>query len=223
MLVKNWMTEQVHTISAETSLLKISKLLKTNGIHRLPVVDGQGRIMGIVSDRDVRDASPSKATTLNMYEMHYLLAELTAKDIMTPHPLTVKPSDTVETAAMLMLDNTVGGLPVVDETSGGLVGIITDHDVFKALVSITGVREAGLQIGVDVSNERGAMRPVYDAIRSFNGRILSVLSSDGQEAGRRHVFVRIRPLASRQEEEALVASVGEKARLLYWTRNTGSD
>ncbi|MDR1856585.1 MAG: CBS and ACT domain-containing protein [Desulfovibrio sp.] len=216
MLVKNWMTPQVHTITTDTSMLKMGRMMKEHAIHRLPVVDDRRHVVGIVSDSDIRDASPSKATTLGMHEMNYLLAELTAKDIMTARPLTVKPSDSVEKAAMLMLDNTVGGLPVVDD-DGVLVGIITDHDVFKALVNITGVREGGLQIGVDVPNEQGAMRPVFDVIRSFKGRILSVLSTNNQE-GRRQVFVRIRPLDTKEEEEALIAAVGEKAGLLYWSR-----
>lgn len=76
------------------------------------MLDDKGHVVGIISDRDVRDASPSKATTLDMYEMHYLLAELKAKDIMTSRPFTVKPTDTVEKAAMLMLDNKFGGLPL---------------------------------------------------------------------------------------------------------------
>ena len=137
MLIQNWMTTEVITVTPETSLLKIGKLMRDNNVRRLPVLDGKGRhVVGIISDRDVRDASPSKATTLDMYEMHYLLAELRAKDIMTPRPFTVKPTDTVEKAAMMMLDNKFGGLPVVEE-SGRLAGIISDQDVFKALVSIT--------------------------------------------------------------------------------------
>ena len=112
MPVQNWMTTDVVSVTPETSLLKVGKLMRDHHIRRLPVLDDAGRVVGIISDRDVRDASPSKATTLDMYEMHYLLAELKVKNIMTPNPLTVKPSDTVEQAALLMLDHKVGGLPV---------------------------------------------------------------------------------------------------------------
>ena len=163
MLVQNWMTTEVITVTPETSLLKIGKLMRDNSVRRLPVLDDKGHVVGIISDRDVRDASPSKATTLDMYEMHYLLAELKAKDIMTPRPF--KPTDTVEKAAMLMLDNKFGGLPVVEE-SGRLVGIISDQDVFKALVSITGVREGGIQLGIEIANQPGAMKPVFDLLRA---------------------------------------------------------
>ena len=102
MPVQNWMTTDVVSVGPDTSLLKVGKLMKDHHIRRIPVVDEQGQVIGIISDRDVRDASPSKATTLDMYEMHYLLAELKAKNIMTAKPITVKPTDTVEQAALIM-------------------------------------------------------------------------------------------------------------------------
>lgn len=217
MLVRNWMTKEVVTVSPETSLLKIGKLLRDHKIRRLPVVDTSGKVIGIISDRDVRDASPSKATTLDMYEMHYLLAEIKASDIMTPTPLCVKPTDTVENAAMAMLDNRIGGLPVVDD-DGKMVGILADHDVFKALVNITGVREGGIQLGLSVPNVQGGMRPVFDILRKHGARILSVLSSNN-DAGERNIFLRIRNLESRKAEEDLVDEVRSVCNLLYWARN----
>lgn len=217
MLIRNWMSADVIAVTPETSLLKLSKLMRDNNIRRVPVVDEKGCLAGIISDRDVRDASPSKATTLDMYEMHYLLAELKAKDIMTPRPFTVKPTDTVEKAAMLMLDNKFGGLPVVEE-NGRLAGIISDQDVFKALVTITGVREGGIQIGIEIANQPGAMKPVFDMLRAHGARILSVLSANNQE-GDRQVFLRIRDMESREAEEAVIAAVKQHARLLYWARN----
>ena len=102
------------------------------------------------------------------------------------------PPDTVEKAAMLMLDNKFGGLPVVEE-SGRLVGIISDQDVFKALVSITGVREGGIQLGIEIANQPGAMKPVFDLLRAHGARILSVLSANNQE-GNRKVFLRLREM-----------------------------
>ncbi len=217
MLIQNWMTTEVITVTPETSLLKIGKLMRDNNVRRLPVLDDKGHVVGIISDRDVRDASPSKATTLDMYEMHYLLAELKAKDIMTPRPFTVKPTDTVEKAAMMMLDNKFGGLPVVEE-SGRLVGIISDQDVFKALVSITGVREGGIQLGIEITNRPGAMKPIFDLLRAHGARILSVLSANNQD-GDRQVFLRLREMESREAEEAVIADVKWHAHLLYWARN----
>lgn len=217
MLVRNWMTTDVVTIAPDTSVLKIGKLMREKNIRRLPVVNAKGELVGIVSDRDVRDASPSKATTLDMYEMRYLLAELKANAIMTANPITVKPTDTVEKAAMIMLDNKIGGLPVLDD-DGRLCGIIADHDVFKALVNITGVREGGFQIGFAIPNVQGGMRPVFDILRKRGARILSVLSSNN-EAEKRNVFLRIREMESREAENALIDEVRGVCDLLYWARN----
>lgn len=217
MLIRNWMTTDVISVRPDTSLLKIGKLMHDHDIRRVPVQDDDGKVVGIISDRDVRDASPSKATTLDMYEMHYLLAEIRASDIMTKNPVTLKPTDTIEKAAMIMLDQKIGGLPVVDE-NGVLRGIISDHDVFKALVNITGVREGGFQLGFSIVNKKGAMRPVFDVVRQHGARILSVLSSDNNE-GERNIFLRLRDMESREAEHALVEEVKSHCNLLYWARD----
>lgn len=215
MLVRNWMTPEVITITPDTSLLKIGKLMRDNNVRRIPVVDKEGRLKGIVSDRDVRDASPSKATTLDMYEMHYLLAEIKASNIMTANPLTVKPEDTVEMAAMLMLDHKIGGLPVVE--NGELKGIVTEQDVFKALVNITGVREESFQVGFAIANRQGAMKPIFDLVRQREARILSVLSSNNNE-GERHIFLRLRHMPQ-EREDALIDEIKEHCNILYVARH----
>ena len=219
MPVQNWMTTDVVSVTPETSLLKVGKLMKDHHVRRLPVLDDSGRVIGIISDRDVRAASPSKATTLDMYEMHYLLAELKVKNIMTPNPLTVKPSDTVEQAALLMLDHKIGGLPVVEE-SGKLVGIISDHDVFKALVDITGARLGGLQFAIELPDLPGTARPVFDLLRTHNARLLSVLTVSNED-GNRHLFIRVRDLGSKTAEDALMEEVAKLGRVLYCIRQNG--
>ncbi len=213
MPVQNWMTTDVVSVGPDTSLLKVGKLMKDHHIRRIPVVDDNGQVVGIISDRDVRDASPSKATTLDMYEMHYLLAELKAKNIMTAKPITVKPTDTVEQAALIMLDNKVGGLPVVDD-SGKLVGIISDHDVFKALVDITGARMGGLQFAIELPDQPGTARPLFDLLRAHNARLLSVLTVSNDD-GNRHLFIRVRDLENAKAEQELMDGVGKLGKVLY--------
>ena len=213
MPVQNWMTTDVVSVGPDTSLLKVGKLMKDHHIRRIPVVDDNGQVVGIISDRDVRDASPSKATTLDMYEMHYLLAELKAKNIMTAKPITVKPTDTVEQAALIMLDNKVGGLPVVDD-NGKLVGIISDHDVFKALVDITGARMGGLQFAIELPDQPGTARPLFDLLRAHNARLLSVLTVSNAD-GNRHLFIRVRDLENSKAEQELMDGVGKLGKVLY--------
>ncbi len=213
MPVQNWMTTDVVSVGPDTSLLKVGKLMKDHHIRRIPVVDDNGQVVGIISDRDVRDASPSKATTLDMYEMHYLLAELKAKNIMTAKPITVKPTDTVEQAALIMLDNKVGGLPVVDD-NGKLVGIISDHDVFKALVDITGARMGGLQFVRELPDQPGTARPLFDLLRAHNARLLSVLTVSNAD-GNRQLFIRVRDLENSKAEQELMDGVGKLGKVLY--------
>ena len=190
MLVENWMATNVIAVKPDTSLLKCRNLLKEHQIRRLPVVDDQNRVVGIISDRDVKGASPSKATALEVHEMQYLLAELKAKDIMTAKPVTIKPWDSVEQAAIIMMDKKFGGLPVVSEDNK-LVGIITDQDIFKLLINITGARDTP-----------GSMRVIFDTMRKHNARIISVLSSY-MEDNKRQIYVRIRSM----EESAVEALV----------------
>ena len=213
MPVQDWMTADVVSVGPETSLLKVGKLMKDHNVRRIPVVDERGHVIGIISDRDVRDASPSKATTLDMYEMHYLLAELKAKSIMTAKPVTVKPFDTVEHAALIMLERKVGGLPVVDDT-GKLVGIISDHDVFKAMVDITGARLGGLQFAIELPDQPGTARPLFDALRAHDARLLSVLTVCKPD-GNRHLFVRVRRLENPEAEVRMMQDVSGLGKVLY--------
>lgn len=218
MLIRNTMTPNVITVTPDTSMLKASKLMKEHDIRRLPVVDAHNRVVGIVSDRDIKSASPSKATTLDTHELYYLLSELKIKDIMTPNPVTIGPLATVESAAMIMEEAGFGGLPVVDE-SGVLVGIITDTDVFKVLISITGARQGGVQLAFELPDKRGTLRPILDTLREHQTSIISILTSvDAEDPETRRVYVRIRPLAH-EAEEALVAALRKQHNLLYWARN----
>jgi acetoin utilization protein AcuB len=132
-LVTDWMTSEPITVTPETGLMDAHALLSGHNIRRLPVVRRGGKLVGIVTLGDVREASPSDATSLSIWELNYLLAKLTVADIMTPKPITVSASDTIAKAARLMLEQKVSGLPVV-ETDGTLVGIITESDIFRLVV-----------------------------------------------------------------------------------------
>ena len=132
-LVKDWMQKKVITAGPNMGMLEAHRLMSRNRIRRLPVVGRHGKLLGIVTRSDVRQAEPSEATTLNVWEMNYLLAKLKLGDIMTKDPLHVRPEDTIKIAANLMHQNKIGALPVVDENDC-VVGILTESDIFRVLI-----------------------------------------------------------------------------------------
>jgi len=132
-LVKDWMTPNPITAPPELTLPEALQLMKKHNIRRLPVVDGS-RLVGIVTRGDLRGAQPSEATSLSIFELHYLVGRITLKQIMTPSPLTVPLTATIQDAARLMLQRKVAGLPVMDDDR--LVGIITESDIFRLVVSM---------------------------------------------------------------------------------------
>jgi acetoin utilization protein AcuB len=131
-LVGNWMTPEPITITSETTLPEAHRLMKEKNIRRLPVVH-EGKLVGIVTWGDIREASASDATSLDIFELHALLDKLPVRQFMTRNPITVHTITTIARAAQLMLEHKIGGLPVVDQHRR-LVGIITESDIFRMLV-----------------------------------------------------------------------------------------
>ncbi|MEW5913073.1 MAG: CBS and ACT domain-containing protein [Thermodesulfobacteriota bacterium] len=216
MLVKYWMTTDPITATPDTSVMKASQLMKENNVRRLPVVDKNGKLVGIVTDRDLKEASPSKATTLDVHELYYLLSELKVKDIMSRKVVTITPDETVEKAAVIMLEHKVTGLPVVD--NGKVVGILSQGDVFRVLISITGVYRGGVQFAFNLADRPGSIKEVADVIRKHGGRMVSILSSyDLCEEGCRNVYIRIAELAE-DKLQALVKELEGNFPLLHWHR-----
>jgi len=218
MIIKDWMTTDVITIDPEASMMRAAKLMKEKGIRRLPVVDDKGKVVGMLSDRDVKEASPSKATTLDVHELYYLLSEIKVKNIMTPSPITIRETDTVVKCAAIMHDKKISGLPVVDD-QGALVGIMTQNEVYRVLLSITGVYHGGVQIGLQLPDERGSLKEVLDSLRAHKARVISVLTSYDQVAsGHRKVFIRIMDMEKSVLNE-LKKELSDKHQLDFWVRD----
>ena len=144
--------------------------------HIPPSGHARRKLVGIITDRDIKEASPSKATTLDVHELYYLLSELKVKDIMSRNIITCSPEDTVEKAAVIMLENNVSGIPILDST-GKLVGIISKGDVFKVLISITGIYRGGVQFAFNIPDKPGTIKQVADVIRAHGARMVSILTS----------------------------------------------
>jgi len=199
-------------------MIKAGRMMRERKIRRLPVVDKDGKLIGIVAERDLKAASPSDATSLDMYELTYLLSEMKVKNIMTTSPRFLRPTDTVERAALIMRDLKIGSLPVID-ADGKVVGIITDTDIFRLLVSITGIDQGGIQIGLRLGTAEGSLKPVLDALRGHEARIISILSSyDRADPSRRDVSIRIQGLPETRERE-LHTLLEKNCQVLSWTRD----
>ncbi|MCG6917609.1 MAG: CBS and ACT domain-containing protein [Deltaproteobacteria bacterium] len=211
MLVKDWMTREVISVDEDVSIMKASALMREKGFQHLPVLR-QGRLTGIVSDRDLKEAHPSKATTLDIHELYYLLDKLKVEKVMSKNPHTLGGHETTEKAAALMLKYDISALPVVDQ-KGDLQGIITKGDVFRAMVSVSGIYQAPLQLCVEVEDRPGAIREVTDVIRAYGGRMVSMISTYEQATkGFRHLYIRTKDV---ENEEALFAELEGKFKLIY--------
>ena len=221
MLVKGWMTSDVMTIDEDTSMMKASQIMKENNIRRLPVMQ-KGKLVGMVTDRDIKEASPSKATTLDVHELYYLLSELKVKDIMSKNVFTIGPEETVEKAAVKMLEHRISGLPVVND-KGKVVGVITQGDIFKVLVSLTGVYRGGIQFAFNLEDRPGSIKEVGDMIRKHGGRMVSILTSyDMCDEGCRHVYIRIKEIPE-DKLKALTDDLDKNFILLYTVQDSLKD
>jgi acetoin utilization protein AcuB len=213
MLVKYWMTTEVITVDEDVSLMQASKLMKEHGIKHLPVIK-EHRLVGIVSDRDLKEAQPSDATSLDIHELYYLLDKVKIKSLMSTDLHTTTGEEVIERAAALMLDHDISSLPVVDQ-EGKLKGIVTKGDLFRGLIAISGIHQTQLQIGLEVVDQPGAVKKVTDLIRAHGGRVVSI-TTHYEEApeGFQHLYIRCKAL---ENEEALFEDLEENFKILYRT------
>jgi acetoin utilization protein AcuB len=191
MLVKERMTSPAMTVTADTSFQDALKLMRDQKFRRIPVVDQEGRLIGIVSERDLLHASPSPATSLSVWEVNYLLWKLKVADIMTHHVITIAQDAPIEDAANLMVTRKIGGLPVVDSACR-VVGVITETDIFKAFAEMLGSGEKGVRLTIKVPSGSGTLARLSQAIYEAGGLIVSVGSLDKESAKERELIIKVR-------------------------------
>lgn len=172
MLVRELMTPNPVTVNPDTSVPEALRLLRERKVRRLPVVDSHGRLVGIVSDKDLLYASPSPATTLAVWEIPELLGKIKVEKVMTHDVVTVAEKTPLEEAARLMADRKIGGLPVMQGPD--LVGIITETDLFKSLLELLGGRRSGVRIAVAVPAVKGVLSKITTAIFQAGGDIVGL-------------------------------------------------
>ena len=174
MFVKDQMTVNPVTVTSATTIADAAELMKKHRFRRLPVVD-IGKLVGIVTDRDLRKASPSSATTLSVHEADYLLSKALIKDIMTKKVLSIGSEATIEEAALVMYNNRIGGVPVVDKNQD-VVGIITETDIFKCLVDIMGLPSGTTRVTIRVPNKAGVITEITGIYADLGINITSMAS-----------------------------------------------
>jgi acetoin utilization protein AcuB len=213
MLVKNWMSRKVITINEDDSMQVAMKLLKAHNIRMLPVVKDH-KLVGVLTDRDIKRASASDATTLEIHELIFLISQIKAKEIMTKNPITVPYDFTVEETAEVLLKNKISGAPVLD-ADGKIVGAITQTDLFNALISLTGVGKRGIQFAFELEDRPGSIKEVADIIREYKGRMVSILSTyERVPEGKRKVYIRAYGI-DRPKLAELKEALKKAATLLY--------
>ena len=182
-------------------------------IGMVPVMK-RGKLVGIVTDRDLKRSSPSDATTLEIHELLYLISKIKVEKIMTKDPITVPFDFTVEEAAEILMKNRISGAPVVDQ-NGKVVGTITKGDLFRVLISLTGVGKRGIQFAFQVEDLPGTIKAVADIIRHYGGRMVSILSTyEHVPKGYRKVFIRMLGV-ERDKLPQLEDDIRKNATLLY--------
>jgi acetoin utilization protein AcuB len=189
------------------------RLMKENAIKMLPVLK-KGKLVGILTDGDLKRASASDATSLEIHELLYLLTQIRIKNIMTSNPITVPDDYTIGETAEILLENAISGAPVVDR-KGQIVGVITQSDIFRVLLGLTGVKKKGIQFAFITVDRPGSIKELTDMIREHGGRMASILSSyEGVPEGRRKVYIRAYDIDS-SAGDTLAEKLQAIATLLY--------
>lgn len=178
MAVKDFMTTEVISVTPDTKVAKATDLMREKVIHRLPVLDGD-KLVGLVTEGTIAEASPSKATSFSVYEMNYLLNKTTVKAIMIKNVITVSQFASLEDAVYLMRENNVSVLPVVD--NGKVEGIITDKDVFDAFLKIAGYGEPGIRLRLVMKNEIGVLERISDLVTENGFNVSSIIQLNNKE------------------------------------------
>lgn len=201
MLVRDRMTLNPVAITPDTSFPEAFHTMREKKIRHLPVVDEEGKLVGIVAQTDLLHASPSAATTFSVFEMSYLLANLHVREVMSSPPIIVSEDSPLEEAAKVMVEKKVGCLPVMRDST--LVGLITETDIFATFVEILGGEEASLRVTVRVLDVRGELSRLAGVIAGLGGNICSVARFRGEDPEHCYITFRLEGV----DEEVLVPAL----------------
>ena len=199
MIIADRMKKNPVTATPDMSIKEASEKMKQNKAHRLPVLDDDKHLVGIISEKDILLAAPSPASTLSAYEINYLLSKLTVKNIMSRNPLTITKETTIEEAVKLMVENDLSCLPVMED--GFLAGIVSKSDMFKILLEMLGDKHSGVRVEALVNDKVGVVAELAEKLREKGINIISWGTLDGASAGTKVLTFKV--------ENATVAQVKE--------------
>ncbi len=209
MLVKERMSKPVISVSPDVPILDALNLMQREHIRRLPIIK-EGKMVGIVSDKDLLNAAPSDATTLSVWELNYLVSKIKVADVMTKEVFAVEEDTPIEDAACIMIDNKIGGLPVL--RAGKVVGLITETDLFKILVEFMGARERGVRITAVIPDRPGELAALTQAVATAGGSFISFGQYSGDDTETRTVTFKVRGVdeaALQQKLEPMVETISD--------------
>lgn len=213
MFAKTWMSKPVITVNTDDSMKMAIKLLERHNIRSLPVMK-HGKLVGIITDRDLKRKSASDASSLEVHEIKFLLSRIKVSRIMTKNPITIPAGFTLEETARTLLENKISGAPVVNGKKK-VVGMITRDDLLRVMTNLTGVDKRGIQFGFQVLDRPESIFELTDIILNYRGHVVSVLTSyEKAEPGSRNVLIRAYQV-DRPTLPQLVQELKEKAALLY--------
>ncbi|MGO9116465.1 MAG: CBS and ACT domain-containing protein [Desulfomonilaceae bacterium] len=213
MLVNDWMNTPVITIDATDSLARAADLMLKNKISMLPVTS-ESKLVGIVTDRDLKRAAPSHINMPDIKDIIFHLARLKVDSVMSRDPITVPPDYTLEETGEVLLQKNISGCPVMTY-DGELIGIITKNDLFRALISVTGFPKRGVLLGFLLEDRPGSIKEVTDVLRKYNARLLSVMATYSRAPeGFRYVYIRAYRV-DRATLPDLKTELANTAKLLY--------
>ncbi len=175
MLIKDWMATSMLTVDINTSVMRATRTMKENNIRRLPVLS-QGKLAGVVTDRDLKEASPSSTSEMDIHEMYYLLSEMKIKDVMTDKCICLQAEDTLEKAALVMLEEKISGIMILD-VDDNLVGLLSETDILRGFIHATGIQDGAHQFVIDMPDLPGSVTQALNTIRNHKARVLSILTS----------------------------------------------
>ncbi len=201
MLVGRRMSHNPKTVSPDCSVAEATQRMQRERVRRFPVLDGTGKLVGIVSLDDLLRAGPSGVTSLNVWEISYLLSQVKVKDVMTKKVLTVAEDTPLEEAARIMLTNKIGGLPVM--RGDAVVGIITESDIFRVFNELLGGNEKGIRLSVLAPNVKGSLAQISTAVAQAGGWIIAFNIFQGEDPSNWGAYLKVTDLT----QEALLKAV----------------